>query len=230
MNSFPIKASVISPSVRPGGLKLVEKALNQQTFRDFEWLVNDKRYDGGFWGLNRAYNQLIDQASGELIVSWQDYTFAKPDALERFVENYKKTGGIISGIGNKYVDDSWVEKNWQDPRQRIDMGSFYECNPNDVEWNFCACPKKALMEVGGFDEEMDFLGFGMDGISVNERMDSLGYKFYLDQSNESYSINHNRPDNWDEFNLLNGGYLKRKQELIKEGQWPTLNYLKKNKN
>ena len=35
-----MKISVITPSIRPEGLKILQECLAQQTFKDFEWLVN----------------------------------------------------------------------------------------------------------------------------------------------------------------------------------------------
>jgi len=236
------KISVITPSIRKEGLKLVSKALKKQTFRDFDWWVGapfppleEINYDywilddfkGGFWSLNRIYNKLIEHSRGELIVSWQDYTYAKPDALEKFWFHYQNNPrAIVTGVGNKYKDESWQVKIWQDPRERNDQGSFYECYPNDIEFNFCAVPREAFYQIGGFDEKMDFLGYGMDGISVVERLDALGWKFYIDQTNKSYSLKHGRPKGWEKYNLLHGGYIKRKKQLIEKGKWPVLDYLK----
>ena len=217
--------SVITPTIRPQGLELVERALDRQTLDDFEWLVgspsNPKRgiwvkddFKGGVWSLNRIYNKLISKASGDLLVSWQDYTFANPEALEKFWYWYQENPrGVVTGVGGKYKNDNFNRKVWKDPRERTDLGTFYECYPNDIEFNFCSIPRQAMYDIGGFDEKMDFLGFGMDGISVVHRLDELGYKFYIDQTNKSYSLIHDRPENWEEKNLIHGGYAKRKQEL-----------------
>lgn len=59
------------------------------------------------WTLNRDMNTAIKKAQGELIISWQDYTYAKPDALEKFWFHYKQNPkAVISGVGNKYEDSS----------------------------------------------------------------------------------------------------------------------------
>lgn len=243
-----MKISVITPSVRLEGLEIVKNSLSKQTFTEFEWLVGSKQkpdYDciwveddfkGGFWNLNRIYNKLIKQAQGELIVSLQDCIHIKPDGLEKFWNNYQNNRkAIVSGVGDQYERiNKWGKpeiKIWSDPRKREDYGSFYECYPHDVEWNWCAVPKQALYDVGGFCEEMDFVGFGMDGYQVNERMDELGWKFYLDQSNESFTVRHDRSvyggdDRWNQNNnLSNGKYTELKLKLINEGNWPKLHYL-----
>ena len=220
--------SVITPSIRKEGLKLVEKALKRQTLDEYEWIVNDKRYEGGVWGLGRAYNDLIRQAKGELIVSWQDYTFANPDCLSRFWNCYEKNpNSIVSAVGNKYKDDSFMVKTWQDPRQRSDQGTFYECYPWDIEANLCAVPKQAFYDVGGFDEEMDFIAYGFDARGVFERLDMVdGYKFYLDQANESFSLEHDRPKDWDKNNFILT-WLDYKAKNIEKGRYPALDYLKR---
>lgn len=237
--------SVITPTIRTAGLYLVKKALDRQIFKDFEWLIcspekpeliKDCKYnvtwleddfEGGVWTLNRAYNYMIKNARGKLIVSWQDYTFAKPDGLQKFWDCYQaEPKTLVSGVGNKYIDESWTVKTWQDPRQRSDFGSYYSCNPHDCEWNYCSCPKQALYDIGGFDEEMDLLGFGMDGCSVVDRINIFGgYDFKLDQTNESFSLEHSRPELWEEKNLLYGGYVKRIKQLVDKGTYPVLKYL-----
>lgn len=231
-----MKITVITPSVRPEGLEIVKKALDGQTFKDFEWLVNDKRYEGGFWGLNRAYNELFREAKGELIVTLQDWIYVNPDGLQKFWDAHEQhPDAVISGVGDQYESlDKWGKpqiKIWSDPRKTLANGSFYECYPNDAEWNWCAIPTKRLFEVGGMDEELDFLGFGGDQLQVGERLDAIGTKFYLDQTNESYTIRHDRSSfggqkNWDDNHILfNGKYAKRKQELVNSGQWPRLSFL-----
>ncbi len=221
-----IKISVITPTVRPEGLKLVEKALQRQTFTDFEWIIEErhgKPQKGLVWTLNRDYNRAIKRAKGELIVSWQDYTFAKPDALEKYWYHYAtEPQCIVSGVGNKYLDDTWTVVTWQDPRERNDISSFYPCFFNDIEGNFAAVPQRAFDAVGGFDESLDRY-FGMDFFSVMDRLNLLGgWDFKLDQTNKSYSLEHKRPKDWDEKNALGPIYDKIRQTYIEN---PRLTYL-----
>jgi len=233
-----INISVITPTIRPKGLPIVEKALKRQVGCSFEWLVGSKFFPkvhcqhvkdvfkGGYWTLNRMYNSLIEASIGELIVSWQDFTYADPDCLHKFWTHYQNNKkSLVSAVGNKYADKTWSAITWQDPRERSDMGSFYEVYPNDIEWNLCACPKKALYEIGGFCELFDFNFFGMDGYGVNERLNELGYKFYLDQTIKSYSLEHNRPSGWNKHNGLDGGYSKIRDRLKSERKWPKMSYL-----
>lgn len=248
------KVSVVCPTIRKEGLDVVRKALKKQTFKDFEWLIGSRfnpeipeatwipdNFEQGYWSLNRIYNSLFQHSSGDIIVTWQDWIYANPDALEKFVENVGKTNAVVSGVGDQYERvNKWGKpevKIWSDPRKTTDYGSFYECNWNDAEWNFCAFPKEAIFSVGGMDEELDFLGYGGDQLQVSERMEQLGTLFFLDQTNLSYTVRHDRSnfegqENWDKNHVLfargkSGDtlYDERKRELVISGRWPVLPYL-----
>jgi len=222
------KISVITPSVRPEGLKLVEKALKRQTFRDFEFIPQGKtreNKEGEYWTIYSDYNEAIKKSKGELIISWQDHTFAKPDTLERFWNHYQNDKhAIVSAIGNKYQDENFIVQTWQDPRQRSDQGSFYECNFNDIEINLASFPREAFYAVGGFDEFFNAYS-SLCGLDVLARLLIIGgWKFYLDQTINSYSTEHGRMANWEE-NLpfgAGGAWEKKLQEYRIN---PKLNYL-----
>jgi hypothetical protein len=239
--------SVITPTVRPLGLKIVADCLARQTFKDFEWVIVAPRgilskelfstfpplkvrvvetpgKGDAYWSLNRDYNAAIRRSRGSLIVSWQDYTWADDDALEKFSTLFKTyPHALVSGVGDKYSDQEKSETLWRDPRRTTEYGTFYPCNFSDIEWNFCSIPRNALLEVGGFDEALDFLGFGMDAYSVNHRIAMTGaYDTYLAQDIESYSLAHGRPFGWEENNLIHGGYKARVEYLQKTGRWPVI--------
>lgn len=243
------KISVVTPTIRKDGLSIVRDSLQKQTFRDFEWLIGSKfdpeipeavwvvdDFRDGYWTLNRIYNKLFTVAQGELIVTWQDWIYANPDALEKFWNNYEKTHAVISGVGDQYeTTNRWGRptiKIWNDPRKTDKYGSFYECFPQDCEWNFAAIPKTLLVAIGGMDEGLDFLGYGGDQLQACARLDEMGAKFYLDQTNESFTVRHSRDDfggqeAWDKDHTLhNGTYQHQILKLKKEGKWPDVKYLK----
>lgn len=152
-------------------------------------------------------------------MSWQDYTYAKKDTLKRFWDHYEyEPKMLVSGLGHKYKDSTWRERIWEDLR----VGG--KCNFNFVEWNLCSCPFQGLKEIGGFIEEMDFMGFGMDGYSVNERLSELGYQFYCDSKIESFSLGHGRVEDWDKKNLL-FKWKVTKNTLEQMGLWPIAHYI-----
>lgn len=229
------KIAVITPTIRLEGLKLVQKALNKQNFSDFDWWICSPKkppkeiwgnwikddFQGGFWTLNRAYNKLIKESDGDLIVSWQDYTSANKSTLNYFNRFYKKnTKALVSVLGNKYLDESFSFVSWIDPR--FSNQQLKETPFNEVEWNLCSCPREALYKIGGFDEKMDFIGFGMDGYGVNERLSEVGYKFFTTSEVRSFSTMHGRVDGWEENNLIHGKYQEHKKTIKK---WPYLDYL-----
>ena len=202
--------SVITPTVRPEGLALVAKALKRQSFRDFEWVISNPvgivvfpesleqpmrilkdppKKKGDSWSVYKAYNQAVRAASGELILSCQDFTYAKSDALQKFWDHYQEDNKVIvTGVGNKYENDEWIVQTWQDPRQRTDQGTYYGCFYNDIEWNFCAIPRKAILEVGGFDETLDRYS-SLCGLDVLDRLNIKGgWDFKIHQTNESFPL------------------------------------------
>jgi len=227
MEMIKPKITIITPSVRKEGLELVKKALSRQTLPRYlyEWIVQERVGElptDCVWTLNRDMNTAIKKAQGELIISWQDYTYAKPDALEKFWFYYKQNPkAVISGVGNKYEDSSFKVITWQDPRE-ITTNTFYTCPPQQIEFNFCSIPKAAFYDIGGYDEELD-KWFGMDGISIVDRLNLIGgYEFKLDQTNKSYSLEHGRLPDWEEKNAIHGPYMNRQKDYLLK---PILNYL-----
>lgn len=195
--------------------------------------------------LNHAENEAIRASQGELIVLLQDYIYIDPDALEKFWLQYQQNKkALISGVGHQYAFPgkehvvnpegmiTVFEKplkakpeivSWVDPRIRSDFGSFYACSPNDIEFNFCALPRQALYDVGGCDEEYDYIGHAWDNCSVSQRACAIGYEPFLDQSNISRSIQHD--DFFDahvkthDFMEIAEFHNKRMKEIF-EGKYP----------
>lgn len=229
--------SVITPTNRKESLKSVKNALLRQSYTDFEWIIGSPtkpdldfqftwiqdppKKEGDYWAIYQTYNACLRVAKGDLIVSIQDNTFFDPDGLEKFAYYYENNPtSLVSGVGDKYTDDTWSVKTWVDPR--IKGQAFRECNVNEIEWNYCSVPKEAIYKVGGFDEYLDKYS-SLCGLDVGVRIDLLGgYKFYLDETNHSYSLTHPRYDGWDENTPFNGVW-ERKQREYREN--PVLNYL-----
>jgi hypothetical protein len=231
-----MEISVITPTVRHEGLPLVAKALSRQTFDsfewiivspqcperldyDFRWIIDPLKKEGDYWTIYKAYNEAVRHAKGHLIVSVQDYTYFKPDGLAKF-HYYYDCGTVVSGVGNKYSDETFTEMTWKDPR--IKGQSFRRCDYNEIEWNYCSIPKSAIYEVGGFDEEMDKYS-SLCGLDILDRLRIKGgYKFYLDETNITYSLEHGRLPNWEENLPFQTAYPKRLKEYEKN---PVLDYL-----
>lgn len=219
---------------------MVQKALRQQTFTDFEWVIGSPsdpttkiphvyvqdppKKEGDYWTIYKCYNAMVSKAKGELLISWQDFTYAKPDTLERLWGHYvDEPKTLVSVVGNKYADDTWVVKTWQDPRENTTHGSFYPCYFNDIEWNLCAVPKAAIYSVGGFDEDLDKYS-SLCGLDILARLNFQGgWDFKLDQSIKTYSTEHGRLPQWDENSPFNGVWANKLSEYK---VCPVLSYLR----
>ena len=158
-----------------------------------------------------------------MIVSWQDWTYVNPDTLDKLWTHYKcEPDTIISGVGHKYSDDTWTQLIWKDPREREDMGRFYETDYNNIEWNFCSVPKQALYDVGGFDEYFDKFS-SLCGLDVLARLSAVGgWRFKLNQDIKTYSLNHGRLPEWEKNEPFNGPWQDRLHSYIAN---PVLKYL-----
>lgn len=206
------KISVITPTVRKNRLGLIENSLDKQSFQDFEWVVStvtEKPKDFA-WAFNRAMNDAIRRSKGDLLISIQDSIWFPSDALQKFHFYFQQNPThCISGVGDQYkeLDENGKPANkvWIDPRKREDTTSLYECNPEDWELNYCSLPKKFIYDIGGFDEEMDKY-YGMDNVAIAYRLDMIGAKFFLDQTNESYTLRHDRNKDWDKKHWMNKGF------------------------
>ena len=241
-----MKISIITPTVRPEGLPIMARCLKRQDFTDWEWIIsapkrlfraiNDQlksivdyrfvpeppKQKGDFYRLCGAWNVAFREAEGELFISLQDWIWFPPDTLSRFWRHYQANPkAIIAPIGHHYQrieNDKPEEKVWQDPRARLDQGTFYEVAPTEVEFSLCSLPKRAIYDCGGIDEDYD------KGPAVGEkemcwRLDNLGYKFFLDQTLEYRALHHPRlTEDWDEkYFKISAPLLAEHIRQIKEG-------------
>lgn len=227
-----VKITIITPSVRPEMLPMVDKCIKRQTFKDYEWLVSspkdygfgtwvqepDKR-EGDYYGLNKAWNAAFKQAKGELIVIICDGQWFQPDLLERLWNHYEDDPeSVVGAIGHQYdqIENGKPEHMvWRDPRARTDMGSFYETPSTEIEWCVASFPKKAIFEVGGMDEKYD-QGAALSEKEANLRMEKAGYKCYLDQTIEYRAIHHERlSKQWDDkYKIATEMYLEDARNIL----------------
>ena len=181
-----MKITILTPTIRPQALPLTAKCLEEQTFKDFEWLTDIN--DTGEHDLNRAYNRLLKRSKGELIVFLQDYIKIRPDYLQRFWDAYQGSPRTFFTAPVGKVDDL---NNHQEARW--DWRAYEDAKPDYKCWEIdsgCA-PRAALFEVGGFDEELD-KWWSFDNVSVAKRADMLGYKFANLFTNPALAFDHDK--------------------------------------
>lgn len=209
-----MKISVVTPSVRPELLAIVEKCLARQTMQEYEWLVCSPRNykfgdwipeppkrEGDYYSLNKAMNALYKASRGELIVEITDGIWFEPDTLEKLWFHFEQQPKVCVGaVGNQYdeiINGKPEHLVWQDPRIRKDQGSYYEINPNDLELCIGSIPKRGIFQVGGLDERWDKYA-ALSEKEMALRLDKAGYKFFLDQTIEYRAIKHPRLNSeWD---------------------------------
>ena len=193
----------------------------EQRVRDYlkdynlTYVRSSEKRSGAFSNLAHADNEGFKAAKGELIVCVQDFIWVAPFGLHKFWEAYKAYGNIlVGGVGHQYCKPGKEDiKNpegritifkeeftgrpenrcWNDPRMRLDQGTFYETAPVNWELSYGSIPRKVIYELGGMDEEYDMQGFAYDNTNIAQRAEFLGYKTFLDQTNEYRALNH---DNW----------------------------------
>lgn len=158
------KISIITPSIRPRGLEMVQECLKRQTFTDFEWLVEIGL--GLKPDLNQAMNKMLRRATGEIVVSWQDYIKAPDNALEVIASLPRQ---FITYPVGKTLD--WKNVKW-DWRENVTKS----IEPHQWEADFASFPLQALKDIGGYDEDFD-RGWSSDNVIVAERASQRGYTF-----------------------------------------------------
>ncbi len=175
-----MKVSVITPSIRPAGLKHIRDSLLCQTYPHFEWLVEINTT--GKVDFNKAMNNALRRAKGDLIVFLQDFITINPDGIRNFVDaNTDNSRTFFTApVGKKKA--SGIKWDWRKTRK-----GKVEWQEWEIDWA-CA-PRKALIEIGGFDEELDN-HWGFDNVNVACRANLASYKFECLPNNTAVAIDH----------------------------------------
>lgn len=184
------RISVLTPTIRPEGLKVTQECLKQQTFTEFEWLVEVNHT--GKHDLNAAYNRMLKRAQGVLIVSLQDYIRVRPDFLERWWQAYEanRTSFMTAPVGKVNTFDAGDMPRWDWRAYRMnDTDTIRENEFRCWEIDNGAAPLEALKKIGGFDERLDEW-WSSDNVSVGKRAHLAGYTFKCIFDNPGIAFDH----------------------------------------
>ncbi len=175
------KISVLTPTIRTNGLAKVHESLKNQTFQDFEWLV-----EAGFPhrgnDLNQAYNRLIKRAQGELIVSWQDFIYTDEFHLQKCWDAYQEHPDTFFTCPVGKLKEDGVKWDWRNTDHPMDWRMW------EIDMGFV--PKKLLYDVGGFDETLDRNTWSGDNVVVGFKAQQKGYKFGNLKTAPCYAVDH----------------------------------------
>jgi len=247
--------SVTTPSVRPELIDMVGRCLNRQTHKDFEWLVGTaercitemkeackpfefckvlqepQKREGDYYNLNKCWNMLFSEAKGDLIVNIVDGLWFDPFTLENLWNHYEEDHkSCITCVGDQFnrVENGRPEGLvWKDPRRRGDFGSYYEVRESEMELCIASIPRRALIDIGGFEEEFD-RGAAVSEKEAMSRAYRAGYKLYISQSIEYRATQHPRlSSSWDEHYNISCDLMDEYRPQINAGTRIKLDYLKK---
>lgn len=200
--------SILTMTVRPEGLKPVRDSILSQTFASsrVEWLV-DINVTGKV-DFNEATNRLIRRASGDLIVFVQDYVEMPENGLQRLWEAYQDKPAFYTVPVAKYDDDS-ITWDWRANKDGV-------VNWQDWEIDCGSAPRAALVDVGGFDEELDKY-WGYDNLSVGLRADLKGYEVRCLSDVKCRAYDHNKHQKHEFRHLQNVDFSNQRLEYIRQG-------------
>lgn len=219
------KISIIFVTNRSGWYDILKENLGRQTFNDFEVIVaNDsddwgampnwfvfkprQKKQGEAWNLNKAYNDCIDRANGELLVFLQDFIWIPDYGLEKFWKVYlENPNSFVTGVGNK-AKDGLEGISEYDLRMNGPDG-VHMIDPMIIPWemNWASAPRVIMPR---FEEKMDSY-YGGENIYISRKAYLFGAMFMIDRSNQciGYSQEYcgGRPHDWEELHANKEGRL-----------------------
>jgi glycosyltransferase involved in cell wall biosynthesis len=184
-----MKMTVITPSIRPKGLEVVFKTLQDQSFKEFEWLPR-LSVPGPKSDLCYQMNRALEEAHGDLVVFLQDWIRIKPDGLERMWEKYKEdpnacwtapVGKVKSMDEMNDVGPQWDWRVYWKHREDVDFQRW------EIDWG--SAPRQALLLAGKFFPRYDE-GFGWENVDLAYRMQKIGMRFKVDPDNKAIAFDH----------------------------------------
>ena len=219
------KISVIVVTNRNGYRNILLDDMLRQTFRDFEVIVADdfgfttipspfkefiprQKNESDVWNLNKAYNDCLDRAKGELLVFLQDFIWIPDDGLQRFWDDYQKyPNAFITGVGHKAQNG--LEGISEIDHRMIDGGGLRLCDHFQTPWELnWSCAPRALMPR--FNEKMDMF-YGGENLYISHAAVLKGAQIAIDHDNVCIGYSQaecgGRPENWEEMHCNKHGRL-----------------------
>ena len=175
------RISVITCSIRPEYIYLTHKALQRQTFKDWEWIV-ELELPGVDFGLPRAMNRALKRCKGEITVHLQDCINIPEDFLQHVSDSYK--GDFVTYPLGKINNDGDIEWDWRKNNNK-------EVQPFEWEADLASAPLKAFYDIGGYDESFCD-GWSWDNVEVGYRAKAAGYNFRCDNGTFGHAIDHDK--------------------------------------
>jgi glycosyltransferase involved in cell wall biosynthesis len=210
------KISVITVTNRIGWLPVLSDDMRRQTFRDFEVVVaadgpryESHPYDGwtvfvprqksgaDAWNLNKAYNDCLDRAQGELLVFLQDFIWIPANGLQRFWDDYLMfPDALVTGVGHKAKDG--LEGISETDERALGDGEISPGNHTHWELNWAMCPRAMMPR---FDESMD-THYGGENQHAARQAEARGARILIDRGNRCIGYSQDscggRPPDWEE--------------------------------
>lgn len=187
-----MKISVLTPSIRPEGLKVVQECLERQTMpgTEFEFLTEIGLVRNGY-DLSQAFNRMIKRSRGELLVFYQDYIKILDDGLERFWKAYKDHHDTLftAPVGKVQKWEDSPKWDWRSYKQNDKQTEYTDCRWDTCELDWGAIPRDILFKIGGFDETLDQF-WSCDNVNMGCRADLAGYKFKCVFTNPAVAWDH----------------------------------------
>lgn len=173
--------SVLTPSIRPEFLDITQRCLENQTFTDFEWLVEVGLRNKGF-RLPSDLNKLLSRSKGDRIVMLQDCIQIENDTLERINELPNEC--ITFPVGQVKNFGDTPEWDWRpDTKGNAPQHAW--------EADFACAPRKMFFEVGGYDEDFNN-GWSWENVEIMWRAEVLGYKVFCEPSIRGIALKHDQ--------------------------------------
>ncbi len=160
------------------------------------------------YSLCNANNLAISSAQGELFVFLQDFVLLTPTGLEELLNVSRKHPGdfiapVDSYFAPKVTPDTTNKEDWFNGETDV-VGEFMRKNirsigrgirqaenVTDFEQNYGAVPLATLKHLNGYWEFYDE-ALGWDDTEIIWRAWQLGYKLWIDDTNQCVCIDHHK--------------------------------------